>query len=133
MAETLTLKKQPRRAAINGTRNRLTVKGKDPAYVYRIVNDEDDRIAFFQEAGYEVVNDNNVKVGDKRVSIPNAEGSPVKISVGGGKTAYVMRIPKEFYDEDQKAKAELINATEASTKKEARANSDFGKLEVSRD
>lgn len=133
MAETLTMKRQPRRASVNGTRNRLTVKGKDPAFEYRVVNDEDDRIQQFQELGYEIVNDTKVQVGDKRVAVPSAEGSPVKISVGGGKMAYVMRIRKEFYDEDQKTKATQINETEATMKKDARINADFGKLELKRD
>lgn len=133
--ETLTLskKRENRRASINGTRNILNVKGKDPNYEYRIVNDDDDRITQFQEIGYEIVNENTVKVGDKRVAAPTQEGSPVKISVGGGKTAYLMRIRKEFYQEDQDLKAQRINEVEASMKEEARKHSDYGKLNISKD
>jgi hypothetical protein len=131
--DTLTLKRQPRRAQINGTRNKLNVKGKDPDYVYRIVNDIDDRISQMQEIGYELVTDSTVKVGDKRVAVPSAEGSPTKISVGGGTKAYVMRIKKEFYDEDQKAKQQLVDELEATTKREARDSSDYGKVSITRD
>jgi len=131
--ETLTLKRQNRRTSINGTRNKLTVKGKDPNYVYRIVNDDDDRITQMQEIGYEIVTDSTLKVGDKRVAVPTTEGSPTKVSVGGGKIAYVMRIRKEFYDEDQKAKQALADELETSTKREAREISDYGKLSISKD
>ena len=58
-----------------GTRNILTVKGKDPNYVYRHVNDIDDRISMFQEAGYELVQDESVVVGDKRVNAASSLGS----------------------------------------------------------
>lgn len=132
MAETLTVKRQPRRTSI-GTRNKLSVKGKDPNFVYRIVNDTDDRISQFLEAGYEIVKDTSVQVGDKRVAVPSAEGSPVKVSVGGGTQAFVMRIRKDWYDEDQKAKAEQVNELEATMKREARETSDYGKVKVDRD
>jgi hypothetical protein len=42
-----------RRTPINGTRNVLNVKGKDPDSEYRVVNDIGDRIQEFQEMGYE--------------------------------------------------------------------------------
>ena len=71
-----------RRSSINGTRNKLNVRGKEPGYVYRIVNDIDDRIQSFQEMGYEIVTDNTVTVGDKRISNVSQEGSPVQVSVG---------------------------------------------------
>lgn len=132
MAETLTVKRQPRRTSI-GTRNKLSVKGKDPNFVYRIVNDTDDRISQFLEAGYEIVKDTSVQVGDKRVAVPSAEGSPVKVSVGGGTQAFVMRIRKDWYEEDQKAKAEHLNELEATMKREARETSDYGKVKVDRD
>lgn len=79
-----------RRTPINGTRNRLNVRGKEPGYVYRIVNDIDDRIQSLKEMGYEIVTDKDVTVGDKRIANPTQEGSPVKVSVGQGVQAYVM-------------------------------------------
>lgn len=133
MAETLTVKRQARRTPVNGTRNRLTVRGKDPAYEYRIVNDTDDRIQEMIDRGYEIVKDQNVQIGDKRVATPVAEGTPQKISVGGGTQAYVMRIKKEFYEEDKAAKAQQVNELESSMKAEARQNTDYGKLSVSRE
>ena len=107
-----------KRTPVSG-RNRLTVQGKDPNYVYRIVNDEEDRIARFQEGGYELLQDEAVKVGDKRANQTSSEGSVKQLSVGGGKKAFVMRIRKDWYEEDQKAKQAQVDAIEATTKKKA--------------
>ena len=128
-------KRTPRRSKINGARQRLRVAGKEPGYAYRIVNDIDDRISEFQEDGWEIVSDNKVKIGDKRVSNPTAEGTPKQISVGGGVKAYLMRIKEEFYNEDQATKAEHLDKLEASMKKEAleKFGSVGGKLTITRD
>lgn len=116
----------------NGVRNVLNVKGKDPEFEYRIVNDTGDRIKQFEELGYEIVRDNKVKVGDKRVAVPTAEGSPVQVSVGGGTQGYLMRIKKDWYAEDQKSKQEHVDRLEASMKSEALSQGMYGKLEISR-
>lgn len=122
-----------RRASINGVRNKLTVKGKEPGYQYRIVNDIDDRVSQMQELGYEIVTDNTVQVGDKRIANPSQEGSPVQVSVGGGTKAYVMRQKQEWYDEDQAAKQKQVAELEESTKKDAAASGFYGKLDIKRE
>ena len=120
---------RPQRTPI-GTRNVLTVKGKDPNYEYRIVNDVDDRITQFQEAGYELVSEDSVQVGDKRVNAASSVGSAKHIAVGGGTKAYVMRIKKEWYEEDQTRKLAHVNAIEQATKDKA-LNGTYGELKVS--
>ena len=112
-------------------RNVLTVVGKEDGYEYRIVNDTEDRVAEFTERGYEPVSANKVQVGDKRVSKASPEGSVMTMSVGGGKKAVVMRIRKDWYDEDQKAKQDYVAETERATQQEA-LNGTYGKLEISR-
>jgi hypothetical protein len=121
---------RPSRTPINGKRSVLDVKGKDPDYVYRIVNDDGDRVAQFQELGYEIVTDRSVKVGTRRVDNPTQEGTPVQVSVGGGMKAIVMRQKKEFYDEDQAAKAEAIAESERAMKREALKNADYGDIKI---
>lgn len=115
-----------------GQRNVLTVTGKDPNYVYRIVNDSGDRIQEMADAGYELVEANSVRVGDKRVNTASAEGTVSQISVGQGQKAMVMRIKKEWYEEDQRAKAEQVDKLEDATRAEALSGT-YGKLEISRD
>ena len=119
-----------RRTPINGTRNRLNVRGQEEGYVYRIVNDIDDRVQTLQEMGYEIVTDKNVTVGDKRIANPTQEGSPVKVSVGQGIQAYVMRQKKEFFDEDQLAKAAKNDELEATMKREAKDAGFYGNLKI---
>lgn len=122
-------KRKSYRDSVNGTRGVLTVKNKDPNFVYRIVNDLGDRVLNLQECGYEIVTD-NTQIGDKRVAIPTKEGSPVQINVGQGKKAYLMRIKKEFYDEDQAAKQAEVTATEETAKSESAG--DYGSIKIER-
>lgn len=119
---------RPKRTPINGTRNVLGVQGKEDGYHYRIVNDDGDRVKMFEEQGYEIVTDPNVKVGDRRVANPTSEGSAVQVSVGGGTKAYVMRIKREWYEEDQASKQAFINEQESAMKKDATNSADYGKL-----
>ena len=113
-----------------GTRNRLTVRGKEPGFVYRVVNDDEDRVTQLSERGYELVSDSAVKVGDNRVSKTSSEGTVKQLSVGAGKKAYVMRIRQDWYDEDQKAKNVEVDSIEATIKKKATADGRYGKLSI---
>ena len=113
-------------------RNILTVKGKDPNFVYRVVNDQDDRIAQFIEGGYELVDNDSADVGDKRVSQGTSVGSKKIFSVGQGTKAFLMRIPKEYYDEDQARKQKFVSAQEATIKEKA-LDGNYGSLEIKRD
>lgn len=129
MALTKETNTRTRRTPINGTRNRLTVRGQEEGFVYRIVNDVDDRVQQLQDAGYEIVTDNKVTVGDKRISNPTQEGSPVKVSVGRGVQAFVMRQKKEWYDEDRAAKDAKITELESSMKRDAKDAGFYGKMD----
>lgn len=121
-----TKKRKSYRASINGTRNKLTVRGKDPDYVYRFVNDTDDRILELQERGYEIVT-HNAEVGDKRVATPKKEGTPNQVSVGGGTKAYLMRIKKEWYEEDAAAKAEEVDKLDEAIRG---TKTDYGQIKL---
>lgn len=110
-----------------GKRNRLSVKNVDPAYHYRIVNanlsTDPDRVQDFIEAGYELVPQAEAgQIGDKRVGSPSALGSTSEISVGQGTKAVLMRIRKDWYQEDQTAKQHELDELEATTRAEAQQN-----------
>lgn len=92
---------------------------KDENYHYRFVNDTGSRIHNFKQAGYEFVADTEIAVGDSRVIDASEFGSTKRVISNDGTTSYLMRIKKEFYDEDQAAKAEFISEQEAAMKKEA--------------
>jgi len=121
--------REPKAVALSGRvrrtplnmRNKLTVKDRDPNYHYRIVNVKEDRVEQFQEQGYEVVL--TTPVGDKLIDAPSSLGSASEISVGGGLKAVVMRIPKEFYEEDQAMKQAQIDELEATMGSNAKKGS----------
>jgi hypothetical protein len=120
-----------RRAPVEG-RNRLSVKGKDPNYEYRIVNDTEDRIDDFLDRGWEIDDSEETRVGDSRlIDNPSGTGKIRQLSVGGGTKAVLMRIRKDWYDEDQEAKQEYVKRTEQAM----RANPNdgtYGKIDVTR-
>lgn len=115
-----------------GVRNVLTVHGKDPDFHYRLVNDVGDRVEVFKGGGYDVVPAKDVRIGDNRVNGTSPEGSIAQASVGGGQKSILMRIPIEFYEEDQLAKREEDESLIATTKSKA-LDGTYGKLETHRD
>jgi hypothetical protein len=129
---------RPKRQPV-GTRNRLSVTGKDENYVYRFVNDIGDRVHQFQEGGYEIVTKEHHKVGDNRVDVASSEGTVATISVGvrpdgQAQRAVLMRINREWYDEDQEAKLADIKETQRQLKnptKDGETVADFGDLKIS--
>ena len=111
-------------------RSVLGIKGKEPGYVYRIMNDTGDRVASFQEQGYEIVTDSSITIGDRRVGKASADGSPVQVAVGNGIDGYLMRIKEEYYKEDQAYKEQKLSELEQSMRKEAKDISDYGNLKI---
>ena len=111
-------------------RSVLGIKGKEPGYVYRIVNDTGDRVASFQEQGYEIVTDSSITIGDRRVGKASSDGSPVQVAVGNGIDGYLMRIKEEYYKEDQAYKEQKLSELEQSMRKEAKDISDYGNLKI---
>lgn len=105
---------------------------KDPNYEYRFVNDTGSRIANFQAMGYEIVEDDSLKVGDARVDTPSDIGSAKRVVSNDGNVALLMRIKREYYEEDQAAKAAQISETEQAMKQDATSGM-YGSLKVSRD
>ncbi len=106
---------------------------KDPNFEYRFVNDTGSRLANFKAAGYEFVEDSDLVVGDSRVFDPSDIGSAKSVTSNDGTKSYLMRIKKEWYEEDKKAKLEQIDEQERAMKSDASKGSDYGSLKVSRD
>ena len=108
-------KNRPTRVPL-GARNRLSFRISDAdkaAYSYRVINDQDDRLARAQEAGYEFVASDQ-PLGELGVAEASSLGANVAKPVGNGVTGYLMRIPREFYDEDQAAKEAKLTEIEKS-------------------
>lgn len=102
-------------------RSKMAVKDQDPNYVYRWVNDTSGRIDDAQRGGYEFVR--SAKVGEKDASNRNQDlGTRVSRIVGRSDTgtpvtAYLMRIKKEWYQADQKAKQKELDEFDATIKR----------------
>lgn len=121
---------RPQRASL-GKRDRLSIKNKEDGFVYRIVNDVDDRVELLKGVGYEVCTTEQVgAIGNKRVDNTSSLGSTAYFSVGQGTKAVVMRIPAEWYQEDQRNKQAELDAVEATMKSDARKAADYGTLET---
>lgn len=121
------------RAPISG-RNVLSVKGKDPNYEYRFVNDTGDRVAMFKDHDWETVPASEVRIGDSRIDQASSEGSIAQASINRNtrEKAVLMRIPKDWYADDQRAKQVKIDELEASTRQQALSKNELrsGKLSI---
>lgn len=119
------------RVPVSGNRDVLTVKGQEDGFVYRWVNDTDDRIHTFEAAGYEHV-DHDVIVGSASVNRGQQVGKTVSKNVGKGTESHLMRIKQEWYDEDQASKKSQIDQVEAVMKRELNSgdNGQYGKVKI---
>lgn len=130
-----TVKRPPKRKEIGSNRisykdrNKLTVQGRDDEnFVYRIVNHDDskyaDRIATMQSRGYTLCN-NGEEIGDPNGTEAGSIGSAASKSVGNGVKGVLMRIPREYYEEDKAAKqADVDRSEEGMIDKELQTASD---------
>ena len=104
---------------------------KDPNFEYRFVNDTGSRVHNFSQAGYEFVTDTEIVVGDSRVLDSGEMGAGKRVISNDGTTSYLMRIKKEWYNEDQAAKSKSIDETEQAMKSEA-SQGMYGSIKTSR-
>jgi len=121
---------RPRRTPLE-KRNRLSVRNKEDGFFYRIVNDAEDRVERLKEQGYEVCTaEQTGMIGDKRVDNASFVGSAAHFSVGQGTKAVVMRIPKDWHDEDNSMKQQEVDRLESTMKSDARKTADYGGINI---
>lgn len=105
------------RIPVSGPRDILTIPNRDPNYQYRWVKDTPGRIQRFFNGGWEYHVDPEAQVGQKAVDSGSKLGSALTRNTDGT-VLVAMRIPKEWYDEDQKRKWDEIDALENSMRAE---------------
>lgn len=119
------------RVPIGQPRGRMTVEGKEPGfhYAWKHADMVDDAL----DQGFEFVT-HNVKVGMRRIGAAKREDGSmaVAIPVGAGVTAYLMRIPQEYYDADMKEYHKSIDATEEGIRRQSGNNGLQGTVEIAR-
>lgn len=107
---------RPKRVPMGTYRDILSVLGKDPDYHYRWVSDvshRGNRILRLQMAGYELATSEGLTVGEPMVFKTQEGGSIVRQPDGkSGNYLYLMRIPREFYEEDDERKQQEISNVE---------------------
>lgn len=130
---------RPERSSTGGFRDKLSVKGIDPAYVPRWVRDVDEngyRISNCLAQGYEFVrSDSGVKVGQGEVFTSENVGSIIRRPAGSeGDYLYLMQIRREWYEEDQAAKQDRANSLETgvmrNSGKEPGSDDLYGSIKV---
>jgi len=92
-------------------------------FVYMIVNEDAGNVEYHESLDYDLVrNMPEVIVGDDNADKAKQDGSVVRLSVGGGKTAVLMSKPIEWYKADKAAEEKRLQTMdkemEAKNKKE---------------
>jgi hypothetical protein len=116
-----------KRVPVSGNRDILTVEGKESGFEYRWVLDLGNRIEKFKRGGWELVT-HEVSVGDARAATPSSLGSIVT-ATSGDRKLILMRIPEEYYKEDQDSKEQELLALEESMGMNVEGR--YGKIEIS--
>jgi hypothetical protein len=114
MAEqkTTEVKTRNKRKPFGVPRTKLSVDNQDPAYHYRWVNDEPGRIAQALEGDYTFVEPQEVNRTSK-------DGNRVrelagKLEDGSAMYTYLMKIPREYFEEDQQASQSYLDDIDAA-------------------
>lgn len=111
---------RPRRTPVSGYRDLLVVLGKDPDYHYRFVKDVSDngtRILRYLNGGYDLVTtDDNLQIGQEYVYKTENIGSVYRVPADPslGTYYYLMKIRKDWYEEDQELKEDALLDIEES-------------------
>jgi hypothetical protein len=126
--EKVVRERRPNRKPI-GTGDVLTAK-KRPGFVRRWVNDVQDRVERFLDAGYELVKDRTQDTSAPGVGVPTHLGSSeCRKPVGGGVHAVLMEIPEDWYEQDQAEKQKRVDEQVSRMKKPGPEL--YGSVEVS--
>lgn len=121
---------RPRRPFVGDTRDAFEVQGKDPNFRYRIVNDERGRVQRMLEAGYVVDDDTNINLIAGNSGTEPGSAHTLTVDRKHGTKGILMKIPREWAEEDDKLRADRIaRSEEAIFKKERETDGRYGTLE----
>jgi hypothetical protein len=105
----------------------------DPNFHYGWISDIKDLVFRAKRAGYENVATSEIPSwGVADVDSAGSDSSLVSMPVGHGTIAYLMKQPMEFYEEDQKAMADLVDRREGDMKKSLNSgdNGTYGEVKI---
>lgn len=130
-------KNRPKRVPLDQQRASKLDVHKEEGFVYRWVNEKPGRIDSFKLAGWETVSKEEA-ARYKQAGDASSTGSIAELVVNptvdiDTKKAILMRIPKEFYDEDQLEKQKKIDSKELSfDPSKANKADEYGNLNVNK-
>lgn len=106
------------RIPLGGFRDKLTVANKDPNFHYYWeldLGEKGTKIARALQAGYVFVKaEEEPVIAEAAVYTAQDVGNIIRVAAGGGMYHYLLKIPKEWREEDQARVQERVNQTEQS-------------------
>jgi hypothetical protein len=124
-------KGRPKRVPLHEQKRDILTAPQREGFVRRIVNDVGNRIERFQKAGWQVVEDPDIFIGEG-VNNNQTLGTGARKGVGGGITGVLMELPKEIYDEDQAAKQRELDEKEREMRRSLNsgAGGTYGSVDI---
>ena len=114
-------------------RNILTVEGKDDKFHYHWMHDKDNRIEKAIRGGYVIVTYGDLKIGERTVNTKKVDlHTPVTQKSGDTVVLNLMRIPLEFYNEDQANKMGMLQEKEMQMVSDSEALGLKGSIKIER-
>lgn len=128
---TLSPKDRPKRIPLHEQRRDILTAPRKPGFVRRIINDVGNRVSNFLTAGYRIVEDKNIFLGEG-VDNNQSLGSGARKGVGRGVTGVLVEIPEELYKEDQAAKQREIDEREKAMQRNLNSGQGgtYGEVEI---
>lgn len=114
------------RVPLGVSRPKLAVPQRQ-GYVRRWVNDVEGRLGSAEQGGYQFVENKNFQIGAQDIDNENRDlGARVSrvVDKSTGMKAYLMEIPKEYHEEDQRIKMREVDETESAIKRGALDNNE---------
>jgi hypothetical protein len=106
---------------------------QDPNFHYAWINDQNDLLRRAHKAGYEHVTVKEMPHwGTRDVDSADPTSSFIHANVGHGTTAYLMKQPMEYHEEDIRLKRELNEARTADLKKDLNSGKEgtYGNVDI---
>jgi hypothetical protein len=118
------------RVPVHESKDKIKFRGLDhESFYYRLVRNTPDRINQFLNAGYTFVNKNGSVKGDAVVDSSQGTDSLFEIAGGLGVTLVLMALPRDLWEQDQKAKQVQVDELEESMKQQLMEER-YGKVEM---
>lgn len=113
------------------SQEKLTVVGKDKNFHYVWVNNEGANISRYLNADYELVEDEALRIAFGATKVSSGTAIEVNVDRRNGVSAILMRKPLEWYTEDKKAQARIVDESEQALYREKDKEGRYGKIDLS--